>query len=219
MRLWCAAAPLLAVLVLGFGSPAGAAPITVGYAGVIDSVNDPDGLLPGISVGMSFQGTYPIDADQFAFSSEAFGPGSGIFEYTGGPGLHSIDIEGSLFSQDIDRVWIVDDRNVFAPVVDGWAFPVELPPGQFAPLLSLGFEDSTAQRISDPLSFFVNTSLTGWDSAGISLAARPTFPTILATGVITELTVIPEPSIALLLGLGLASLALRQERSGRTPRS
>jgi hypothetical protein len=110
---------------------------------------------------------------------------------------------GAIMGQDF---WSFDFPSGFL------SFP--LPPIGTTTIL-LAFQDASATRISDSQNFFVNTSLDGWDLGFFSISGQTALgPQRLAGGFITELTVIPEPSTALLMGLGLVALGVRRPASG-----
>jgi hypothetical protein len=75
--------------------------------------------------------------------------------------------------------------------------------------MGVAFRDVTQTRLTDN-SYFVNTSLAGWSSGGFFFIQEVFNPfDIIASGTITSLQLVPEPSIALLFGLGLAGLGCR----------
>jgi hypothetical protein len=207
-----------AVLVIGDTGPSAAAPITVGYSGVIDSITDPFGQLPpGIGLGTPFTGTYTVDPDAVTGVAQ---PDTGYVQHIGaGLGSIELDVGGNLIGQPLTTVGIGD-------VIGGAPFAEDFwntitPEFETVPLGSLAsavsFSDSTDTRISDPFDFFVNTSLTDWDDpkAGIWVARGGIGPAgggfvLLARGEITSLQVLPEPSTALLMGLGLLGLGARR---------
>ncbi len=49
-----------AFVVIANAGPSTATPIIMGYSGVIDTVDDPDGFLPGVVPGTTFSGTYTL---------------------------------------------------------------------------------------------------------------------------------------------------------------
>ncbi len=219
MRLWSGSALILALLGLGLVVPATADPVFVQFGGVIDSVNDPGGELPsGVTLGASFHGTYTIDPALFPSSIELM---PGFFQHTPGPGLVDLDVGGSLFAKPVDRVLIGNDWGG----IDFWSLPAT----PFATTLEFAvvFTDSTATRNSDG-SFFVNESLTGWDTAVLTIfvpdPAEPTGTGIreVANGVITMIPVVaalPSSSrasqftlLAFLLATGLMTLWVVQRR-------
>ena len=200
-----------AFVVIANAGPSTATPIIVGYSGVIDTVDDPFGLIPGVVPGTTFSGTYTLDPDLFTVAIPGSSPG--IFLHGFGPGSVEVDIGGNLFSRVVGFVMIGD--AIPAPsggVEDLWAIPIFLPAP--TPEFTLIYRDSTLTRITDPTSFFVNTSLDGWDLSEMLLRVDdPTAPfgtRTLTRGTITEVFVIPEPSTALLVGLGLIALGSRR---------
>lgn len=205
---------LACVAMVCVSSWASAAPITVGFSGVIDTVTDlnPPVLPPAVFVGAPFEGTYTIDPDLFTTQSPgASGPGG--IAHTPGPGTLAVGVAGTPFSTTVDRIAITngDDPSFPPGVPDAWAIS---PSFVSAPDFDIGlaFLDSTQARISDPSDFFVNTSLSGWDSGQLSFFTlnNGVAAVFLARGTITDLYVVPEPTTALLLGLGLTALATRR---------
>ena len=93
---------------------------------------------------------------------------------------------------------------------DGWATGFVTSGG---PKIEIGvaFFDSTSTRLSSN-AFFVNEDLVGWDSATFSITHVDALgtPTNLASG--TMLTVVPEPTSAGMLALGLVALGARRPR-------
>jgi hypothetical protein len=196
-----------AFVVIANAGPSTATPIIVGYSGVIDTVDGDGTFLPGVVPGTTFSGTYTLDPDLFTTPGSPFP----IFTHTPGPGSVEVDIGGNLFSQDVYSVAIGDD--LLGPsgfFWDFYAFPgIVLPYGT---AVVLDFWDSTGTRITDRTSFFVNTSLDGWDFSEMVLRVRDELygpSRRLTSGTIMEVFVIPEPSTALLVGLGPAALGLR----------
>ena len=191
--------------VFGFVGIAAAAPTVVGFSGVIDFVDDPSSELPpGIGLGTPFAGTYTLDPDLFG-SAMSLMPG--FYQHENGPGSLDILVGGFDFSRPIEAVFIGDGFNdpTFGPV-DFWSIPLPLErTGRTE--VSAAFTDTTLQRISEPSDFFVNTSLDGWDGAHLFIHTD-----LLARGRITELTVIPEPSTALLVASGLVGFAAQRRR-------
>jgi len=72
--------------------------------------------------------------------------------------------------------------------------------------LTLGFRDGTLTKLSSD-AFFINTELTGWDSAEFQISNSST---LLARGTITS--VVPEPSTFLFVAGGLFCLAVLYRR-------
>ena len=201
-----------AFVVIANAGPSTAIPIIVGYSGVIFVVDDPFGLIPGVVPGTTFSGTYTLDPDLFTVAFPSFP--AGIFLHGFGPGSVEVDIGGNLFSRVVGFVMIGD--AIPAPsggVEDLWEIPIFLPAP--TPEFTLIYRDSTLTRITDPTSFFVNTSLDGWDNAEMTLLVDDPFlppgsGSTVVRGTITEVFVIPEPSTALLVGLGLVALGARR---------
>jgi len=192
-----------AFVVIAYVRPSTAVPLIVGYSGVIDTVDDPDGFLPGVVPGTTFSGTYTLDPDLFTTTT---GPPGSVFFHRPGPGSVEVDIGGNLFSRVVDSILIGDNFGSDVWVLTRFGTNPK-------PAVILFFWDSTGTRITDPMSFFVNTSLDGWDFSEMVLFAHddPWGPIRrLTSGTIMEVFVIPEPSTALLVGLGLVALGARR---------
>ena len=208
-----------AFVVIANAGPSTAEPITVGYSGVIGTVDDPLGLIPGVVPGTTFSGTYTLDPDLFTTT----GPLGFFISHTPGPGSVEVDIGGNLFSRVVDIILIGDNSTFFGP--DIWLLRFTSDPPPPTPGVLLLFQDSTGTRISDPTSFIVNTSLDGWDIAVMVLSVGdPTAPSgtrNLAGGTITDVFVIPEsspvpslgPLALLILALGLLAMGVRARRA------
>jgi hypothetical protein len=196
------------VVALALATASEAEPVQVAFTGTITDVTDPGGMLPpGIVVGTPFSGTYTFDS---AAPPPFVQEGSAVFPIDPSSSV-SIDIAGNPFTTTPSGVTIQD--NVFLPAlgqnVDAWFTRVSGCGGCIEPLVS--FRDTTLTRISDPSSYFVNSSLTGWtssvsgmgliDSGGLPLA-RGTFNTV-------QLVSAPAvPSLSLDGGGGLLLLVL-----------
>jgi hypothetical protein len=131
--------------------------------------------------------------------SGPIGPVSGgaiQYDYPG-PGSLDVDVQGNLFSRAFDRIWIADEvyntpANQF---VDYWSFPIPFPPSSLE--IAVAFTDLSKTRITDASTFFVNTSLVGWDLAELKFIDENALE--VGSGTITSLvTLVPE--------LGLSSV-------------
>jgi hypothetical protein len=196
------------VAISNFTSESQAAPVEVGFTGIINEVNDPDGYLPaGFFVGSPFSGTYIVDSVPLGPPIFDFGPDVADYPFDNSASIDA-NVGGSAISVFGTRIQIGNDP--LNPFGDQWS-NAGLGNGfncVSCVLMGLGFNDSTRLRLSDT-SYFVNTSLAGWDGAGINFLDSSDFGS-LALGAFTEIHIVPEPSAALLVGLGLVGLASRR---------
>jgi hypothetical protein len=184
---------LLCLAVSTFASESHADPIQVSFSGVIDSVTDPGGDLPGgIMVGTPFSGTFVLDSVPAGPPTIPF-PQLAI--YPSDPSS-SIDVlvGGNLFSESGLPVFIFNDLPEGPGVgpFDSWSTGADPAVcGCIAPTVEL--IDSTQTRFTDT-SYFVNTSLAGWETSRLDLAIGD-FDTVIASGVITSLQVVPAAAV------------------------
>lgn len=124
-----------------------------------------------------------------------------------------------MFETAVDLVRIGDGAPGLG---DFWSIaisnPLAFPNGTLYVAISL--QDSTATRISDSSSFFVNTSLAGWGKPDFGIlivdsSATPVPRRLLALGTMTSL---PEPDLALGLGCAAMLLGAGGRRRGRRER-
>jgi hypothetical protein len=217
---------VLVVAISNFASEGHAVPIEVAFTGVIDSVTDPGGVLPGgIGIGTPFSGTYTFDSVgtpnpilNFPPSFVFYLPNGSISAVVGGNSFSSTSPIGNAQFND-------QPGGPGQLLGDAWFSSPEgcdcIEPGVF-------FGDTTGVRISDVTDYFVNTSLTGWDLHDFVLYTND--PNTgqnqeWASGLITSLTIVPEPvpSIhpialytllpSLLVGAGLLGLRRRSSSS------
>ncbi len=161
-------------LAFAYVGPSTAEPITVGYSGVIDTVDDPNGVVPGLSEGMSFQGSYTLDPD--LFTTATFSGFTGLWVHTPGPGVINVDIGGNVFSRSVESLRIGNDVITSVGQLDWWG--IQRPLVNPTPAVGIDITDTTQTRLSDPMQVFVNTSLLGWTQAGMALSVDdPTAPT------------------------------------------
>jgi hypothetical protein len=195
---------------------AGATTMLVSFSGTINGVSDNTGSLNGSNItgnGSTFTGTFTYDTTASAIVSSATAA-----IYPGGP--LTVTIDGQyVFSAPGNNVRVYNDDANFhdrfesipsgAPVT----FPFAFNPNDN--LFRVSFEDATSSVFSGtdlptdiPLAsvatrreLFIRTDL---DRAAGQLW--------IVSGVVTSLSfsVVPEPSTALLLGLGLAAIAARR---------
>jgi hypothetical protein len=192
---------------------ASAVPIEVSFSGVIDEVTASGQLMyPSIFVGSSFSGTYVFDSVSpgvaYQFGPEAFGYAP---DFTSSV---LIEVEEFIFGAGPpSAVSIANDWLDGVETVDQWNTQFTNPVSLLVPYGVVAFRDDTLSRITDATDYFVNTSLAGWTSARIGVSQFTSgFGDIeqLVGGTITSLQVIPEPSTALLMGLGLLGLRARR---------
>jgi hypothetical protein len=193
------------LLVWTFESESNAIPITVAFTGEIDSVTDPGGVLPGgIGIGTSFSGTYTFDSVgtpdlSFPPGFTSYLPNGSVSAVVGGNPFSSISPVGIILLNDQPG----GPGNILG---DGWLnSPVGcdcIEPGVF-------FGDTTGSKISDVTNYFVNTSLAEWDLHDFVLYTNDPNTGQNQEWASGALRIVPEPSIALLFGLGLAGLGWR----------
>ena len=193
-------------VIVGAAYPASAAPISASFSGTINAVSDPGGELdPVIQMGAMFTVSYTIETDAAVPGPCRFvelGPNGCVYAFTGM--FASLTIEDSIYIASSVRVFI-DDFPSFGPYPDRWFLFFVADPLAF----SLLFFDNTATRLLGP-SFFVNTSLEGWDG-GELLIERGS-----SGGVFAEGTIIPEPgTLPLALPAIILVLAYRAGRGSR----
>ena len=220
MRCWVA---LLLAAVFLPSSMAAAASITRSYSGVIDQFNDPGSLLdPAVTSGAAFTAEVTVTTDlptssmgtpTITYYSSSQVPTESFVSV-------SLSIGGVQLNTDWEGISIGNDSNVFSPsaTLDFWTVSYQLPysgPSGTA-LISVSFSDSSGLKLANQ-DFFVpsDTDLSGWGSARL-LISDPNAPCTpnecpLAAG---DLSPIPEPTTALLLGLGLIGLGVQRQAIG-----
>jgi hypothetical protein len=187
---------------------ASAEPVTVEFSGLIDEVTDPFFELPeGIELGAPFSGSFTIDPNTIGSTPVA---APFVWDHTGS-GIGPLEVDVVRIGDgvpDLGDFWSLAISNLFA-----------LPNDTLYVAISL--QDSTATRITDASSFFINTSLAGWDNPDIGIlivdsSATPFPRRLLALGTMTSL---PEPDPALGLGAAVTLLGVggrRRARGGHT---
>jgi hypothetical protein len=177
----------------GAAYPASAASISASFSGTITEVNDSEGQLdPVIRTGAGFTISYVIVPET------AIPPGpcplwlGAVCPHTVPAGLFlaALTIESSTYDAASDlRVYVGDFPSHVGDYTDRWW--LSFTSGDL--FIRLEFLDETATRLSDR-SFFVNTSLEGWDGGILSIELADGTSGPLARG-----TVIPEPGVLTLL--------------------
>ncbi len=94
---------IAAIVWVTLAGPVASDPLTVYYAGELNTLNDPDGLLPGVGVGATFTGSDAIDSNLFSL----WGPiVNDAIRFAYGPGSVEVDVGGDVYSQRISEIWI-----------------------------------------------------------------------------------------------------------------
>jgi hypothetical protein len=193
---------VVCLLVWTFESESQAVPIEVAFTGFINEVQDPAPF--GIVIGTPFSGTYVFDSVGTIAIGGPNPDQEGVYQPNGSI---SAVVGGFAFSTALLSIVLLDQPTRG----DKW-FTFNFGGQSFGPGVIFG--DTTGLRISDVTDYFVNTSLVGWDLHDFVLSTIDPITlqtTEHARGSITSLQIVPEPSIALLFGLGLAGLALRRD--------
>ncbi|MEM7411762.1 MAG: PEP-CTERM sorting domain-containing protein [Myxococcota bacterium] len=191
---------LLASLTLA-GAPASAAPITLSWSGVIDVVNDPNGVLdPAVTLGAAFTAELVFDPDTAVVSDTR--TTSTVYATSPAPEF-SVSIGGTTFTRTWDGIVIGNDDS---GQNDFWGSLIEIDPFP-ATYLTIEYQDATSTTLSDT-DFFVpsDSDFSGWTEVAIGIFYRgaddaEAFGTVFA---------VPEPGTAALLLLGLALLPRRR---------
>jgi hypothetical protein len=200
------------IVSLSLSLTASAEPVTVEFSGLIDEVTDPFFELPdGIELGAPFNGSFTIDPNTIGSTPVA---APLVWDHTGsGIGPLEVDVAGTAFATPVDLVRIGDGVTNLG---DFWSLAISnlftFPNDTLYVAISL--QDSTATRITDASSFFINTSLAGWDNPDIGIlivdSSVTPFPRrLLALGTMTSL---PEPDPALGLGAAVTLLGVGGRR-------
>ena len=215
----CCVGLLLAALFLS-SSMASAASITRSYSGLIDQFDDPSGLLdPAVTSGAAFTVEVTVNTDLLTSST-----GTPTITYYSSSQVPtesfvsvSLSIGGVQLNTDWEGISIGNDSNVFSPsaALDFWTVSYQLPYSgpSGTGLIGISFSDHSGLKLANQ-DFLVpaDTDLSGWDSARL-LISDPNAPCTanecpLAAG---DLSPIPEPTTALLLGLGLIGLGVQRQ--------
>ena len=220
IRIWLGVA-IAALLV----APAvSAVPITLSYSGFIDQLNDPGGLLdPAVTLGAAFTAELTLDPDfvvPIGADANSTYYASGLF-----PPQPLISVSVSIGGTQLVSEWEglgIGNNSGISPLsssIDFWAPGYQLPFNGPAGTVFIGvsFLDSSGLTLDDA-SFFVpsDTDFTGWDSVRLLMTEPGALCAVdpdcsLAAGTISAVG-IPEPTTALLLGLGLVGLSVRRRR-------
>jgi hypothetical protein len=183
-----------------------AEPVEVAFSGVIVAVEDPFLELPaGITVGAPFSGSYYFD-------SLAPGPpdplsGPPVVNIYPPNGALSVVVGGNPFTTPSIGVAVFNDAQISSPSPeDLWTHTFS---GCGCIEAGVFFQDVTGTALMDG-GYFVNDSLAGW-TFGELVLARPLPPPAteneeFATGTITSVEIVPEPSNGLLALAGILEL-------------
>ncbi len=200
-----------ALLAFGFSTSASAVPVEVEFSGIITQI-DPTGFFyntEGIRPGDGFTGTYTIDEDDIISS----GPLAGGTRYT----LSGYEGEATIFASGsgvtVPQTYLLEEKNIsifdnggtFIAPFDWW-LTLDTP-GNTS--FALQFVDQTRTKLSNE-DFFVPDTLDGWTAGQLYWREAAGVEDMQAT--MLSLVVIPEPSTALLMALGLGGLAMRRSR-------
>lgn len=193
-----------------------AAPISLFFAGVIESVSDPTGALDGsVATGTPFTGRYTFEStapDQDSFAR------FGIYDSTGAPYGMSVEI-GSYSSRSDPvsgtvRIEVSDSRPY-----DGYQVSTSIDVLSSDPslgLVSFGFQ-------FDDLGFDPAERGDVWSTDALPLGAPdltqfgPAFFTVgmeigAIFGRVTSLTAVPEATTFVFVAVGIAGIACRRRR-------
>ncbi len=219
MRISLASALVLAGAVLLTAGPAAASPITVAFSGTIDAVED----LPSVSDGSLFSGASfsgSINWDDAGATDDNPSPTYGGYTILSPSGSMSVSAGSyTLSSSSGLYVYIVDQPPGSLDLFN----PGAINPGVTGPVtavstvLYLALEDSFGTALASDALAGIPLGLAAWSSAKMTLEVY-TDPyggsdRFAAWGTITELTVIPEPGTAILLGgavLGMSAYVRRR---------
>jgi hypothetical protein len=201
-------------------APVSASAISIAFTGVIDSVSDgSDFLDASVAETVAVSGTYQVDPST-ASSGSPFSVGGASLSFS--LGNYAFDA-----SETPHSIALINDTGPPGATVDLWQTGAialtDLAPasnasgdfGGFAAAISF-FDVDSAFFDGSETAPFVPTDLVGWEITRILLDSLD--GSGLADGRvqvqvgITSWTVVPEPRSALLIGLGLATLALAGRR-------
>jgi hypothetical protein len=197
-----------AVALTMYATGAHAVPISVPFVGQFDVVGDASRLQGGLGAGSTFSGFYTVDtaatlvpahstAERGLYALSPFGELSGTI---GGVGF-SVDLSGVSVWNDISNAQLLvpAGSDKWQPTIPGITNPLAgLVSGSHAVVIVFG--DSTGAAVDDT-SYFVNQDFSLWDIRLLVIADGDTGDTILMG------TVVPEPTTAVLLALGLGGMS------------
>jgi hypothetical protein len=207
--------------------PVSARALTVSFSGAVESVIDGSHLLDAsVTTGALVAGSYQVDPTSASTSSPfAVGPARLAFAL----GNYEFDA-----SQNPGSIALINNRPVLSAAVDLWQTGEFVTPGlspasgatggDFAALAQIELNDFSASRFNGlERAPFVPSNLAGWDQALLrldSIASNGSIDGRVQVQVnLLSWSVVPEPRSAVLLALGLVSLALRERRRARGRRA
>jgi len=197
-------------------APAAATPVMVQMSGTLTQVSGHTEVLDGsVSVGSSFSLTLTYDDELPDQDSNDccfmhISPGVSLTGITGNYSFSSVGDVILFLINDVGG----EDRIV-ADALQGATASGPFPPGVYADetgLLTVSLGDSSQSALDSDALVDANWNLADYDSARFSTqwVIQPVFQPLDLFGQITSIQVIPEPSTALLIGLGLVVLAIRR---------
>ena len=196
-----------------------AAPITVGFTGMITHLDDPGGVLDPSIAEAAFSGSYTIDPDLLSGEFRPPLPGASIYPLLPGGGSLSVSIAGFAFTLALPDIVIGNGSalGLCMNPCDAWTHTVSGPAGAIVPTILFTAPSGTKFISND---FFVVQELTGWEAIVqlVELYENDAMER-RAVGVIRTLGVmqapIPEPQTYALMLAGLALLGFSAARRRR----
>lgn len=184
-------------------------PITVKFAGEVTQLIG----TAQVGVGTPVSGTYTFDSDTSpTFNGDPTRPGFFYYNHFESQYGGTLSLGGASYFTDqpmfdgrrlvilmFDNDRFENDRFILSTVLGSSGSPLS---GSFDIILS----DPTQQALSSPALLVGAPDLTDWGSARFSLSTATGF----VLGSISEMVVIPEPSAALLVMLGMSVLSIKK---------